>query len=289
MDRSGYPVTPRSRSFRRLAGPASPGAALGVVREFRWLLRRADPAGTWSFRHLAERGNPAVGIWFRTTAGVHAELDGILRTRAGHHGLRVSGDEPVPVSWPGIRGAALAEQVGTASSDFALALAGRTGRGTGDEQLPLALLLLGRLLDLVDPLSRPDFLFLCWRHGITGLSPRGRVELAARTDARAEASMRTAAALHLGPAAGPWEHYAGVLRHTAVDRRPADNAPANYLLFQHSWLTHNRIGVPPPVTAGAARVLRSAILAAPEPVVACGTDPKVPAMAGKANEDIGTA
>lgn len=265
MNHIGGKATPRARSFMRLSGGSGDGAAIRLVRELVRALRLTDPEGSWSFLRLIDGHGSRLGLWLNTTAGAHAALDDILHTAAGRPDRPVSVDRYEPPNGSDLpQGVAVDENICTASSEFALAVLGEQGRLALDDPSPLALLHLWRVLHLIRARDRSHFLFLYWRHGTVELTPSARVALASLTEARTSALLRATADLQLHPATHQrHEHYLDALRRTVLTRRRLDNGPANYLVFTHSQLTDNRLGIPPSVASGAAWALRAAIITDP--------------------------
>lgn len=219
----------------------------GLVRYF----RSADPGGRWFF----QRFHNHLELWFCSATAVRHELELRLAAECARRGWPMAMDHCGPQSecYAGTCDAELS----LASSELALDLL-NAGELREDAQLAMAVRHLRYIVELIPGGDRAAFLFFYWTYWASGMSPGQRIDLAKRADRESELILRAATDIQLLANTGDsWQRYLWAIRKAALARRPADGIPANYLLFKHAHLTHNRLGIGAAEEALAARVLRT--------------------------------
>ncbi|MEV6612044.1 hypothetical protein [Kutzneria sp. NPDC051319] len=197
-------------------------------------LQAADAGARWRF----ERGAVGVDLWVHATNQAGDALRAVGGARPG--------DRRPPVTDHAGREAELAATLASLSSELALGLV-RDSELPTTAVVPTAALHLATVLGLLPEPARLPFLFQCWQEWSSPLPPAARVALGIRADRYAPSVVDDVALL----GGGPWDRY----RHAI--REQCDIGPDLYLLFDHTLLTHDRIGIGRPDGALAARALRA--------------------------------
>lgn len=239
------PASPRAADPER-SGPQPPDTLLDLVRD----LRDADPANRWFFHWTDDSEHPGIDLWTGVTSAFFQKV-GI---RFPDLADRVGASPDNPLTRGKFREIEFRDEVAMASSELALAVA-REPAPDYRTQLALAVWQLRHVVALVPESGRRGFLFQCWQHRTGELTPAQRTALCEH-----EPSTDGAGAL---PAMSPGAEHAWDVYLRALRRNErvwaAEEAPVNYLLFEHFHLTLRRLRIPPGVEALAARIVRAGL------------------------------
>jgi hypothetical protein len=224
-----------------------------------------DADAEWHFRRLPAPDS-CLELCFRSHPAAIAAIEDSLRRRCVERGwqLRERDGDVHGTPWERCAGvshaeARLAGALSVLSSDLALELLA-TGGFDAAEQVGVAALHLRLLTGLVPPHDRLAFLFQCWQHSGRSLAPSVRVELVKRADEITQDIAGTTARLATASRYGHlWGWYGRSLLARWERHRSDGDVPRAYVLFQHAYLTHNRLGICPEEEAIAAMALRSAM------------------------------
>ncbi|MHA4818918.1 lantibiotic dehydratase C-terminal domain-containing protein [Streptomyces aculeolatus] len=265
-DRTGQPGRPGQGSRTAAEGRLLHLLTVVAPGEIR-RLRAADPGAAWGFSRPARASGTHpirdLELWFRARTDVLADVNRRLHAAAAGHGQPAVTEDYAPptAKYRSERTLRAAQRLATVSSDFALALLA-AGRPRPAERLPLAAAHLRRVSALTTGDARAALLFHLWQYATDGLAPEHRLRLTAEAEAQAR---------DFGNGHAPWDthdlaEYADAVAHAAG--RPGDGegpggdgVPVNFLLFDHAWLTHERLGISSATTALAAVAVRSALAA----------------------------
>lgn len=231
-------------------------------------LRAADPDGRWFFQRTPDETERTFGLCFHSTEPVLGELEHLVEVESAKRdwAVGVRRADSAPTQYPDGQCAEFAEDLSSASSDFALDLLRMGDLGDSDEQLFTAVRHLCCLVGMTPEADRHSFLFSCWEQAASGLDPAQRIELGRRADEDAVRIVRDAAGTPDEAQTRLWQHYLHAVRAITTECRRHEDLPTNYLLFDHAHLTHSRLGIPPATEALAARVTRTALRDGDSPV-----------------------
>jgi len=256
-------AAPETTGADGITRPRPPEKLLDLVRD----LRAVEPESRW-FLHWAESAErPAIDLWAGVPADLSQEFTAHLANLLGPIGVPPE-NTPTAGEFPSIE---FDDDVAMASSELALAVA-RESALDYRTQLVLAVWHLRHVVALVEESGRRAFLFRCWQHHTSRLTPAQRTELGARgAESGADVLREGLPAMSPDTERG-WDGYLRTLRRN-TQAWAAEGAPVNYLLFEHAHLTLRRLRVPPSVEALAARTVRLTLTSSgadPHPVAVPG-------------------
>ena len=221
-------------------------------------LHAADPDGRWFFQRPA--AEQAFGIGFHATEPVLDELERLIEVESTKHDL------PALAQYLDGRSAEIARELSSASSEFALDLLRLADLDDAHEQLATAVRHLCCLVGLTPESDRHSFLFLSWEQAAGRLLPEQRLAVARRAEGEATPIVRDAAGTADVTEERVWQRYLATVREITDECRTDGELPTNYLLFEHTHLTHDRLGIPAETEALAAQVTRTALRGGDTPV-----------------------
>jgi hypothetical protein len=194
-------------------------------------VRSADPGSTAFFDRPPAADVSPVEIWVHSTPAVCHAAGVSLRaeTEQGTGTLAVQYAVARPVLSPSAYARDVTDELAAASSEFALNL---PPGGPGGE-LDVAVPHLRGLTELMPTVVRSPFLFACWQHWSSTLTPRHRAELAAAAHLPAPLGLRPLS----------WSGYFDRVGRIIRRQQSASAPSSGHLVLHHAAATHDRAGM----------------------------------------------